>query len=90
MNLVLEEIAEIGVKNLTLAATGIYPIHQPLIKKMENKIITKIDTDFISGPVGEAIVNGKLEQPAIFRSRGGRARAIETKEKSKEIQGSKC
>jgi len=80
MNLVLEEIAEIGVKNLTLAATGIYPIHQPLIKKMENKVITKIDTDFVSGPVGEAIVNGKLQQPAIFRSRGGRARAIETKE----------
>lgn len=78
MNMVLEEIAEMGIKNLTLAASAIYPIHQPLTKKMEDKTITKIDTAFISGPVGEAIVNGKLEQPAIFRSHGGRARAIDT------------
>lgn len=77
LNLVLATAAELGLKNLKIAASSIFPIHAPLVEHIKNGMVTGIDTSFITGPVARAITNGLLPNPMVLRTHGGRARAIE-------------
>jgi len=77
LNLVMGTIAEMGYKDIKLAASSIFPIHKPIIKYIEDKVITGIYTNYMSGPVAEAISQGIMEKPVVFHSHGGRPRAIE-------------
>lgn len=79
VNLVMEAIAAKGLKNIHVAASGIFPVHEPLVKLIEDGVITKITTStFNPGPVAKAITYGKLQQPAVLMTHGGRPRAIES------------
>ncbi|MDP4161368.1 MAG: citrate lyase subunit alpha, partial [Bacillota bacterium] len=78
LNMVLEALAKRGIKDLTIAASSIFPIHAPLVEHMENEVVTGIAANYISGPVALAISQGKLKRPAIMQTHGGRARAIES------------
>ncbi|HZK55954.1 MAG TPA: citrate lyase subunit alpha [Desulfosporosinus sp.] len=78
LNGVVEALAKRGVKDLTVAASSIFPIHEPLVKYLENGVVTGLVSNYISGPVAEAISQGKLKKPAIMQTHGGRARAIES------------
>ncbi|MBP1759950.1 MAG: citrate lyase, alpha subunit [Firmicutes bacterium] len=78
LNKVLEGLAARGVKDLTVAASSIFPIHAPLVEHIENGVVTGIVSNYISGPVAQAISKGKLKKPAIMQTHGGRARAIES------------
>ncbi len=78
LNKVLETLAARGVRDLTVAASSIFPIHAPLVKHIENGIVTGLVSNYISGPVAEAVSKGKLKKPAIMQTHGGRARAIES------------
>ena len=78
MNLVMEAAARRGVRNIHLAASGIFPCHEPLIPLMERGVITKITTStFNPGPVPKAISAGVLQDPVTFQTHGGRPRAIQ-------------
>ncbi len=76
VNMVVDEIAKMGIKNLTLAPTALFPCHKPLIKHIKKGVITKIEGS-MNGPVGECVSFGGLPKVAILRTHGGRARAIE-------------
>ncbi|NHJ49973.1 MAG: citrate lyase subunit alpha [Asgard group archaeon] len=76
MNSVFEKIAAKGIKNLTLAPSSIHPVHAPLVKCIEEGIITNIQCG-VTGAVGDAISRGKLKGLLTVRSHGGRARAVE-------------
>ena len=78
LNMVVEGLANRGVKDLTVAASSIFPIHEPLVKYLENGVVTGLISNYISGPVAEAVSQGKLKKPAIMQTHGGRARAIES------------
>lgn len=77
LNMVLDTIAKLGIKNLTLASSSLNAIHEPVIEHIKNGVVTKIITSGVRGPLAEAISKGILETPIIIRSHGGRARAIE-------------
>jgi len=77
LNMVLDTIAKLGIKNLTLASSSLSAVHEPLIEHIKNGVVTKIITSGVRGPLAEAISNGILKSPIIIRSHGGRARAIE-------------
>lgn len=77
LNLVLEQIAGLGLKNITVAASSIFPIHSPLVKHIENGVVTQIVTSYINGAVANAVTYGKLSKPIIMQTHGGRARSIE-------------
>lgn len=80
-NLVMQTIADMGFKDIHLAASGIFACHEPLVPLMESGVITQISVNtFNPGPVAKAISQGKLRKPAILRSHGGRPRAIESGE----------
>lgn len=77
LNMVLKEISLMGIKDIKVAASSIFPIHEPLVGYMKTGMVTGIYANYISGPVAEAISRGELRSPAIMHTHGGRARAIE-------------
>lgn len=81
VNQVMEAIARKGIKDIHVAASGLFKCHEPLVKMVEDGVIRKITVSTISpGPLAKAITNGKLKEPAVFMSHGGRPRAIESGE----------
>lgn len=75
-NMVLEAAARLGVKGLTIAMSSLFPVHEAMIPHIKSGVIAAIDTDYMSGPLAAAISRGVLEKPVMFRSHGGRPRAI--------------
>ncbi len=78
LNNVMYAISKRGIKDITIAASSVFPIHEPLVEYMKKGIVTGIIANYISGPVAEAISNGYLKKPAVMMTHGGRPRAIES------------
>jgi len=85
LNMVLAVAARRGLKDLQIAASSLFPVHEPLVEHIRRGTVTGISAGFISGPVAEAISRGELEKTAILRTHGGRARAIEDGELSIDV-----
>ena len=56
LNMVLEAIAELGFKNLTVNASSVFDVHEPLIGHIKNGVITGLECNYMGGKVGKAIV----------------------------------
>lgn len=76
MNMVLEEIAGLGIKNISIVPSSIANVHAPLIDHIKNGVVTNITSSGLRDNVGAAISAGIMENPVVIRSHGGRARAI--------------
>lgn len=76
VNMVVAKLAEMGYKNLTLAASSLANVHSPLIDYIKAGVITKISTSGMRGDLAEAISRGLMDNPVEFRSHGGRGSAI--------------
>ena len=77
INMVMEEVVALGIKDVTIAASSVGAAHDPVADYIERGIVVGLQTSGIRGKIGEAVSNGKLKTPAILRSHGGRVRAIE-------------
>ncbi|MDO4177055.1 MAG: citrate lyase subunit alpha [Bacillota bacterium] len=78
LEMVMKEIAEMGIKDLTLCVSSLTSAHECLIDHIKNGVVTGIETSGIRGKLAEAISRDCiLENAVIFRTHGGRARAIE-------------
>ena len=73
-------IEELGLKDLTIAATSLGEAHDPIADYIEQGKVVGIQTSGIRGRVGDVVSHGALKTPAIIRSHGGRPRAIEAGE----------
>lgn len=80
MKMVIDAIAKKGIKGLTLAASSLSAVQDAIVPHVEAGVITALDTSGIRGELGKLVTSGKLGQPVIIRTHGGRARAIETGE----------
>lgn len=78
LNAVLVEIARKRLTDITVAASSLFPVHEPLVEHIGRGIVTGVHTAYMSGPVAHAISRGALKTPAIMCTHGGRARAIES------------
>lgn len=78
LNMIVEALAKRGIKNLTIAASSIFPVHAPLVKYMEDGTVTGLYAAYMSGPVAIAVSEGKLKTPAVMHTHGGRARLMES------------
>lgn len=76
LNMIMEEIRKRGYKDITIAPTSIFPVHEKIVPMLEDKTITKIHCDYMSGPVAKAVSNGKCEKECIITTHGGRPREI--------------
>ena len=77
VNMVMKEIVDLGIKDITIAASSLGDAHDPIAEYIEQGIVTGIQTSGIRGKMGDVVSHGKLKTPAILRSHGGRVRAIE-------------
>ena len=77
LNSVVEAIARKNIKGLTLAPSSLNDVNDAILPYIEAGVITAIETSGARGKLGRLISAGKLARPAIIRSHGGRARAIE-------------
>ncbi|PJJ28994.1 citrate lyase subunit alpha [Lacrimispora celerecrescens] len=80
VNMVMEEIHNMGIKDITICASSLGKAHDKLVDYIEDETITGIQSSGVRGKIGRAISEGKLKGLAIMRSHGGRVRAIETGE----------
>lgn len=81
VNMVMKAaIEELGLEDLTIAATSLGEAHDPVAQYIEQGKVVGIQTSGIRGKIGEVVSAGKLKTPAIIRSHGGRPRAIEAGE----------
>ena len=76
VNLVVAKLAEMGFKDLHLAASSLSDVHAPLIGHIKAGVITRISTSGLRGELAEEISHGLMEHPVVFRSHGGRGSAI--------------
>ncbi|MCX8021524.1 MAG: citrate lyase subunit alpha [Syntrophorhabdaceae bacterium] len=77
VNKVLAKAAELGIKDLKIALSAVFPVHSPLIEHVKMGTVAGLDTNYISGPVAAAVSQGLFPYPVVMRTHGGRARAIE-------------
>lgn len=78
LNKVMDVIAKKGIKDITIAASSLFPVHKPLVGHIKDGTVTGIIANYMSGPVAECISEGYLKKPAIMMTHGGRPRAIES------------
>ncbi len=74
--MVMAALQKRGIKNITLAASSVFPCHAMLVDLLEDGTVTRIHADYISGPVAEAISRGKCKEVCTITTHGGRPRAI--------------
>lgn len=78
INQVCQLLKEMKIKDITIAASSLFPNHQPLAELIKDGTITGIITNYINGPLAKVIGEGYLHKPLIMDTHGGRARAIES------------
>lgn len=76
VNMVVAKLAEMGFKNLHLAASSLSDVHAPLIEHIRSGVISKISTSGLRGELAAEISRGLMKEPVVFRSHGGRGSAI--------------
>jgi citrate lyase subunit alpha / citrate CoA-transferase len=79
INHTLDIIDELGVKNLRLAQTALFPIHEPVIDHIKQGTIDRIEGS-INGIVGDYVSKNPLPHPVVLRSHGGRWAAVKNDE----------
>jgi citrate lyase subunit alpha/citrate CoA-transferase len=85
VNMTMDILADLGIKNITLASSSLTSVHRHLIPYLEDGTITEIWTSGLRDELGTAVSMGKLAYRAVIHSHGGRARAIRTGELSIDL-----
>ena len=80
LNKCLEIIQKRNIKNISLAASSIFPNNAILADLIKNGNVNNIYTNYINGPASTAITEGYLQGEFIMNTHGGRARSIESGE----------
>lgn len=76
LNRVMDEIAALGIRDLTLNASSLFDAHAPLREHIKNRVVRKINMDYMSAGLGRAISEGLMDESVEFRTHGGRPRDI--------------
>jgi len=79
VNLTLEAVRELGIKNLLMAQTAMFNVHNPVIDYIKEGVVSRVEGS-INGVVGDYISHHPLESPVVLRSHGGRWAAVKTGE----------
>ena len=79
VNHALDVIRDLGIKNLRLAQTALFPIHEPVIDHIKEGTISRIEGS-INGIVGDYVSKNPLDFPVVLRSHGGRWAAVKNDE----------
>ncbi|MBD3224865.1 MAG: citrate lyase subunit alpha [Caldithrix sp.] len=76
VNMVVDKLAERGLKKLVLAPSALFPVHEPLVQHIKEGTVSHV-LGSMNGPVGRLCTVGGMDSMAVLRSHGGRYRAIQ-------------
>lgn len=76
LNATLDAAAGLGVGDLDVMPSSVFPVHAPLADHIARGVVTGLRTAYIAGPVAGAL--GGLARPAVLTTHGGRARDVES------------
>ena len=76
LNMVMDEIAAMGIRELTVNASALFDTHAPILEHVKNHVVRKILTNYMSAGIGRSISAGLMDEPVEFRTHGGRPRDI--------------
>ena len=79
INMALEDARDLDVKNIRMAHTAIFNVHEPLIDFIKEGVVNRVEGS-INGVVGDYVSKNPLDFPVILRSHGGRWAAVKTGE----------
>ena len=75
---VVEAISKLGIKDIHINSSSFTNAHEGILEYIKSGVITKISTSGLRGKMAEEISKtGILPHPIVFRTHGGRVRAIE-------------
>ncbi len=78
---VLKAIKNLGIKHLKFAPSAVVNIKNPsIVDFVKDGTIDRIEASGIRGGLGDAVLEGLMENPVILRTHGSRPRAIEAGE----------
>ncbi|UTN95122.1 citrate lyase subunit alpha [Serratia plymuthica] len=80
LNQVMETLAAMGFRNLTLASSSLSECHAPLVGHIRHGVVSRLYTSGLRCPLAEAISRGLLAEPVQIHSHGGRVNLIESGE----------
>ena len=60
VNMVMEEVHKMGIKDITICASSMGKAHDPIVPMIEDGTVTGIQSSGVRGKIGEAISAGKL------------------------------
>ena len=81
VGMVLPALARMGLTDLTLCVSSVMgPACEAALEAVRAGVITRIETTGMKEPLSSAVAAGEIPEPVVFRTHGGRARAIETGE----------
>jgi len=72
LNMVMAEIAALGIRDLTVNASSFFDVHTPMVEHIENHVVTNIQTNYMSAGLGREISRGIMDNCVQFRTHGGR------------------
>ncbi len=84
VNMALDVLAGMGIKDLILAPSALFPVHEDILRHVRSGTVRSIQGS-VNGPVGRAASGGLFDVPIILRSHGGRVRAMETGELAVDV-----
>lgn len=76
VNLVVQKLADRGLKGITLAPSALFPVHEPLLDHIKSGVVANIEGS-MNGPIGRLCTTGGFQKTGVLRSHGGRYRAIQ-------------
>ena len=76
VNLVIDKLAQRGLKDIVLAPSALFPVHEPIVNHIKNGVVSHV-LGSMNGPIGRLCTTGGMKKTAILRSHGGRYRAIQ-------------
>jgi citrate lyase subunit alpha/citrate CoA-transferase len=77
LNMVCDELSDMGFRDLAINASAIHEGHGRLVEHLKSGVVTGIETNYMGSAVGRYISGGRLKKPVIFRTHGGRPSDIE-------------
>lgn len=63
VNMVMDTLAQMGFRHLTIAPGSLSDCHAPLVAHIEHGVIDKIYTSGLRGRLADAISQGRLKEP---------------------------
>ncbi|WP_219952972.1 citrate lyase subunit alpha [Dickeya zeae] len=80
INHVVDTLARLGFKDLTLASSSLMTCNAPLIEHIRNGVIRRIYTSGMRGKLADAISHGLMTEPVHIHSHGGRVHLLQSGE----------